>query len=59
VSLIVRAAGVRGGKPFSGTFRNTRVFVTNAAGWQCVVWFNTREGKAAVTPGERDPGELT
>lgn len=46
VSLIVRAAGVRGGKPFSGTFRNTRVFLRHDAGWQCVVWFNTREGEA-------------
>jgi ketosteroid isomerase-like protein len=46
VSLIVRAAGVRGGKPFSGTFRNTRVFAKKPAGWRCVVWFNTREGDA-------------
>jgi ketosteroid isomerase-like protein len=47
VSLVVRAAGVRGGKPFEGAFRNARVFVKNAEGWQCVLWFNTRESTAA------------
>lgn len=47
VSLIVRAAGVRGGKSFEGTFRNARVFVRKDAGWQCVLWFNTRETAAA------------
>jgi hypothetical protein len=47
VSLVVRVAGVRGGWPFEGTFRNTRVFVKRAAAWQCLLWFNAREGAAA------------
>ena len=46
VSLIVRAKGTRDGKPFSGTFRNHRLFQKGGAeGWQCVVWYNTKIGE--------------
>jgi hypothetical protein len=45
VSLIIRAEGTRDGSPFSGMFRNHRLFRKGGAeGWQCVVWYNTRIG---------------
>lgn len=44
-SLIIHAAGVRNGKPFSGIFRNHRLFCQGGSqGWQCVIWYNTRIG---------------
>jgi hypothetical protein len=43
VSLRVLARGERSGKPFKGSFRNTRLFVKQAGNWKCAVWFNSRE----------------
>ena len=45
VSLVVDAAGMREGKPFSGKFRNIRIFMKEADaphGWRCHMWFNTK-----------------
>lgn len=42
-TLLVRAKGMREGKPFSGVFRNIRIFVqepTNQPQWQLHAWFN-------------------
>lgn len=47
VTLRVNVVGMRGGKPFSGSFRNIRVFRKEAKskhGWQCYVWINSKEG---------------
>jgi hypothetical protein len=43
VSLRVAAHGTRSGKPFEGSFRNTRLFVKQRGNWRCAVWFNSRE----------------
>lgn len=45
VALLVRAKGVREGKPFSGVYRNIRVFVHEPKEnptWQLHAWFNVR-----------------
>ncbi len=45
VSLVVDAAGMREGKPFSGKYRNIRIFmkeVDTPHGWRCHMWFNTK-----------------
>lgn len=45
VSLIVKAAGMRGEEPFSGTYRNIRVFRKESSalyGWKCFLWFNEK-----------------
>lgn len=44
VTVIVTAAGTAKGTSFGGTFRNTRVFVSEADRWQCRLWLNTRLG---------------
>ena len=43
VSLRVVARGQRAGKPFEGSFRNTRLFVKEGGNWRCAVWLNNRE----------------
>lgn len=45
VSLCVQASGQRGDKPFSGRFRNIRIFMKEVDaphGWRCYMWFNTK-----------------
>jgi hypothetical protein len=45
ITLFVRAKGMREGKPFSGVFRNIRIFVqepNNQPRWQLHAWFNLR-----------------
>jgi catechol 2,3-dioxygenase-like lactoylglutathione lyase family enzyme len=42
VTAIVSARGTSHGRPFAGTFRNTRTFVTDEERWQCRLWVNTR-----------------
>lgn len=45
VTLLVRAKGMREGKPFSGVFRNIRIFVHEPGKqqpWQLHAWFNVR-----------------
>lgn len=45
VTLLVRAKGIREGKPFAGVFRNIRIFVHERAKeqpWQLHAWFNVR-----------------
>jgi len=45
VTLLVRAKGVREGKPFAGVFRNIRIFVHEPANEQPLqlhCWFNVR-----------------
>jgi glyoxylase I family protein len=44
VTVIVTAVGTGNGTSFRGTFRNTRVFVTEDDRWQCRLWLNTRLG---------------
>jgi hypothetical protein len=44
-TLLVRAKGMREGKPFSGVYRNIRIFVHDAdkpaeGQWQLHAWFN-------------------
>lgn len=46
VTLRVNAAGMRGGNPFDGVYRNVRVFrkqPESKHGWQCYVWINSKE----------------
>jgi hypothetical protein len=45
VSLIVNAEGMRGETPFSGKFRNLRIFMKDTTaphGWLCHMWFNAK-----------------
>ena len=46
VTLLVRAKGMREGKPFAGVFRNIRTFVLEPdhkdQPWQLHAWFNVR-----------------
>jgi hypothetical protein len=45
VALLVRAKGMREGKPFAGVFRNIRIFVhepDKQQVWQLHAWFNVR-----------------
>ena len=45
VTLLVRAKGIREGKPFAGVFRNIRIFVHEPANEQPLqlhCWFNVR-----------------
>jgi hypothetical protein len=45
VTLLVRAKGMREGKPFAGVFRNIRIFVhepDKQPPWQLHAWFNVR-----------------
>lgn len=46
VTLLVRAKGMREGKPFSGVFRNIRTFLLEPdhkdQPWQLHAWFNVR-----------------
>lgn len=45
VTLCVQASGQRGDKPFSGRFRNIRIFMKEtdtSHGWRCHMWFNTK-----------------
>ena len=45
VTLLVRARGMREGKPFAGVFRNIRIFVhepDKQQPWQLHAWFNVR-----------------
>jgi hypothetical protein len=45
VTLLVRAKGMREGKPFAGVFRNIRIFVhepDRQQPWQLHTWFNVR-----------------
>jgi Domain of unknown function (DUF4440) len=45
VTLLVRAKGMREGKPFAGVFRNIRIFVhepDKQPAWQLHAWFNVR-----------------
>jgi catechol 2,3-dioxygenase-like lactoylglutathione lyase family enzyme len=44
VTVIVRAEGTDGDKPFSGSFRNTRLFVREDGRWLCLTWLNARIG---------------
>jgi Domain of unknown function (DUF4440) len=51
VTVIVTAAGRANDKPFSGTFRNTLVFVSEGDRWQCRVWVNSRVATSPETTG--------
>lgn len=45
VTLLVRAKGIREGKPFAGEFRNIRIFMhepDKQQPWQLHAWFNVR-----------------
>jgi hypothetical protein len=45
VTLLVRAKGMRGGKPFAGVYRNIRIFLHEPKkdrAWQLHAWFNVR-----------------
>ena len=45
VTLLIRAIGLREGKPFDGVFRNIRIFVRESdkqPQWQLHTWFNVR-----------------
>lgn len=47
VTLLIRAKGMREGKPFAGVFRNIRIFVNELYKpqpwqWQLHAWFNVR-----------------
>ena len=46
VTLLVRAKGLREGKPFAGVFRNVRTFLLEPdhkdQPWQLYAWFNVR-----------------
>lgn len=45
VTLCVQASGQKGERPFSGRFRNIRIFMKEADaphGWRCHMWFNTK-----------------
>jgi hypothetical protein len=45
VALLVRAKGMKKGKPFAGVFRNIRIFVhepDKQQPWQLHSWFNVR-----------------
>ena len=51
VTLCVDAAGMRGGKPFAGKFRNVRIFMkdnTAPHGWRCHMWFNFKIGNSGT-----------
>jgi glyoxylase I family protein len=49
VTVIITAAGTAAGKSFAGTYRNTRVFVSEDDRWQCRLWLNTRIGTDTST----------
>jgi glyoxylase I family protein len=49
VTVIVTAAGTANGAKFAGTYRNTRVFVSEGDRWQCRLWLNARVGTDAAT----------
>jgi glyoxylase I family protein len=42
VTVIVRAEGTDVDTAFSGSFRNTRLFVREEGRWQCLTWMNAR-----------------
>jgi hypothetical protein len=45
VTLLVRAKGTRGSKPFEGIFRNVRIFLNEPGKdpqWQLHFWFNVK-----------------
>lgn len=51
VTLCVDAAGMKGEKPFSGRFRNVRIFMKDSTatyGWRCHMWFNTKIGNSGT-----------
>jgi catechol 2,3-dioxygenase-like lactoylglutathione lyase family enzyme len=49
VTVLVTAVGSANGKPFAGTFRNTRMFVSVDGEWRCRLWLNARAGMDATS----------
>jgi alkylhydroperoxidase/carboxymuconolactone decarboxylase family protein YurZ/mannose-6-phosphate isomerase-like protein (cupin superfamily) len=63
VFLVVRAAGIKKGQPFSGLFRNIRLFRLmtvddeSCPEWRLVRWYNTRIETAAHPPSANETYE--
>jgi hypothetical protein len=58
VTLLVRASGMREGKPFAGVFRNIRIFVhepDKQQPWQLHAWFNVRVAAERSHLGHQQP----